>query len=397
MEFIFGAIISFFITAFFMQSKKDQVIEAEKRSLQALRDQTYQSQNSLNESMKRFEAEKTQTFNAIEVAKKELQQKEIDVQNKNEIFARSFLEGRKWLIDMMAEAETKKDLQYVSYLNNKKNPAPSTAKQVEALIKNKNKQLIKECKALEYQIKTYHEYFPLLEEYEEAILDEVINFNEELADQDRTLKYLTTEEYKDLPIDERNQLALDRYTERSKNNAEIGLFYERYIGYLYEQKGWEVIYQGALAGRLDRGVDLICKKGNIVKLVQCKCWAKNKKIYEKYIFQLFGVLQSSIYTNEFGPNKIIEAELVITNSLDSFAEYMAKILGISVKQQRLEKDYPKIKCTTSSEGEKIFHLPMDQQYDKIIMNGKKDRFYAHTIKEAVSKGHRRAFRYQFGN
>lgn len=389
-----------------MIPKRDEMIEAEKKSLQKLRSDITTEKDNLNKQINNFEADKAQSLKSIELERdlnlksiknsiESLNRLKMELKQKEEVFSRSFLEGRNWLIDLISEAKTARDLQYVSYLNNKKRPAPSTAKEIKDLIKNKNKKLIKKNKSLEYQVKTYHEYFPLLEEYEDAILDEVINFKEDLSDQDNTLKYLTTDEYKKLPEDKKNQLALDRYTNNQKNNVQIGLFYERYIGYLFEQAGWNVNYQGALAGRLDRGIDLVCTKGDIVKLVQCKCWSKNKKIYEKYIFQLFGVLQYSIYSNNFGVNKTVNAELIITNNLGDFAEHMAELLNIEVKQLPLKKDYPKIKCTTSVNGEKLYHLPMDQQYDKILMNSTTDRFYAHTVKEATSKGHRRAFRYQF--
>jgi hypothetical protein len=43
--------------------------------------------------------------------------------------------------------------------------------------------------------------------------------------------------------------------------------------------------------------------------------------------------------------------------------------------------------------EKIYHLPFDQQYDKTIIIKNSGEFYAKDVKEAVSKGFRRAFRY----
>ncbi|WP_261863474.1 hypothetical protein [Psychrobacter sp. JCM 18900] len=44
---------------------------------------------------------------------------------------------------------------------------------------------------------------------------------------------------------ELNQKELDRYISKNHSKEEIGLFYERYVGYVFEKKGWHVIYHGA--------------------------------------------------------------------------------------------------------------------------------------------------------
>ena len=49
-------------------------------------------------------------------------------------------------------------------------------------------------------------------------------------------------------------------------------------------------------------------------------------------------------------------------------------------------------CNIGKQGEKIYHLPFDQQYDKILID-KQGEFFAHTVKEAEEKGFRRAFRW----
>lgn len=51
-----------------------------------------------------------------------------------------------------------------------------------------------------------------------------------------------------------------------------------------------------------------------------------------------------------------------------------------------------IKCNIGSNGEKIYHLPFDQQYDKTRID-KKGEFYAKTTEEAEKKGFRRAFKW----
>ncbi|MFA6944293.1 MAG: hypothetical protein WC220_00200, partial [Pedobacter sp.] len=58
--------------------------------------------------------------------------------------------------------------------------------------------------------------------------------------------------------------------------------------------------------------------------------------------------------------------------------------------------YPVIKCNIASDGEKIYHLPFDQQYDKTLIKNNGE-FYAATVREAENKGFRRAFRWRGTN
>lgn len=52
-----------------------------------------------------------------------------------------------------------------------------------------------------------------------------------------------------------------------------------------------------------------------------------------------------------------------------------------------------IKCNVN-QGNKIYHLPFDQQYDRTQIC-KPGEFYAYTVKEAVTAGFRRAYRHRF--
>ncbi|MEK2647070.1 restriction endonuclease [Bdellovibrio sp. BCCA] len=90
--------------------------------------------------------------------------------------------------------------------------------------------------------------------------------------------------------DARAQRALDRYLRRYLSAEEIGKFYERYIGYLYESKGHDVNYHGALSGYNDMGRDLIVRRRDETLVIQAKCWSKIKLIQEKHIFQIFGTM-----------------------------------------------------------------------------------------------------------
>lgn len=46
------------------------------------------------------------------------------------------------------------------------------------------------------------------------------------------------------------------------------------------------------------------------------------------------------------------------------------------------------------EGGKIYHLPFDQQYDKVKIEKNKGEFYCSTVQEAEKAGFRRAYRWK---
>lgn len=210
---------------------------------------------------------------------------------------------------------------------------------------------------------------------------------------EKTTKYESTT----LNENERSQKELDRYIRKNHSKEEIGLFYERYVGYVFESKGWHVIYHGAKKGKEDEGIDLICIKEDRVRLVQCKYWSQNKTLFENSIFQLYGTWQLRVKNNEFG-SKRIDAYIITSTTLGKVAKNSAETLGVKFTENfALNKNYPQIKCTTTKDGEKIYHLPTDQQYDNIGINKDSRRFYVSTVANAVAKGHRRAYRHAFHN
>ena len=68
-----------------------------------------------------------------------------------------------------------------------------------------------------------------------------------------------------------------------------------------------------------------------------------------------------------------------------------KELNIELKEKmKMDKQYPCIKCNISVKGEKIYHLPFDQQYDRTKITPKKGDLYVATVAEAEAAGFRRA-------
>lgn len=289
-------------------------------------------------------------------------------------------------------------------------------------IREEKRALIAKNKAYAWELAYIRQLLPWISEIEEEPIEAQNKvFNTEYNKKDAAGYWLTPEEYQQLPTIERNQRALDRYKKRHKSNAEIGRDYERYIGYLYEKEGYTVTYYGIERGLDDLGRDLICTKGNEVHVVQCKCWSNLKKkiIREKHLNQLYGTFVAYKIARSMGItieelSNISEAQVkrISQGRLDLYrispvfystvpfsptALAFAKLLNIECLQKALG-DYPMIKCNISARtGERIYHLPFDQQYDKCVITPSEGEFYASTVQEAEDAGFRRAIRWLGNN
>lgn len=185
------------------------------------------------------------------------------------------------------------------------------------------------------------------------------------------------------------QNALDKWKNRKKNDWDIGIEYERYIGYLLECEGYKVSYVGATQGLNDRGRDLIATKKKNGLVIQCKRWSKDKTIHEKHIHQLHG---STTVLSIQNPEITYRSVFVTTTELSPEAKKDAALCNIEVIAQFPMSEYPLIKCNSNMKGQKIYHLPFDPQYDLIIISKNKESCYAWTVEEAEAKGFRRAYR-----
>ena len=155
------------------------------------------------------------------------------------------------------------------------------------------------------------------------------------------------------------------------------------------------------------GRDLICKKDNAVEIIQCKRWAQEKIIHEKHIYYLFGTtveyfienfgdkenLQLSLFPDLVRKRNVIP-KLVTTIDVSDKAEQVAKVLGVVIEKVPSEP-YPSVKCNVARRtGEKIFHLPFDQQYDTILIEEERLERYVETVAEAEALGFRHAYRWK---
>lgn len=266
------------------------------------------------------------------------------------------------------------------------------SKEIVDELKVKYKEAIEKQMELEEKISLYKDIFPVLNEDIEQPKQNDIDVNVP----DMVSNWLTQEEYFTLPEVERNQRALDNYLKKSLSKWEIGKMYERYIGWQKEQDGYKVDYNGIKYKKEDKGIDLICEKNDEVLIIQCKNWSSSKTIFEKHIFQFFGTLfyarEKEKENNPFAP-KTVRGIFYTTTEVSDFARNAANTLGIELVKNDLNKGYPCIKCNIGKNGEKIYHLPFDQQYDSTVITPNRGEFYARTCQEAERAGFRRAMKH----
>lgn len=306
-----------------------------------------------------------------------------------------------WLSDKYADYHFLLDKQDIVKKKRNGKEAICTEKQKE--FAKANRELRRRNRELELIIKKIETENPYYEEIvDESTEDSILN-NENSSNNDRIK--LFTNENEDIDKSEVQQRALERYINRRKSKNAIGKEYERYIGYLFEQRGYKVAFHGIKKRYEDLGIDLICVKQNQIILVQCKYWSSQKEIRENAINQFFGTSMKYYMDYKKGNLDLFDFGIpfdenfkpifITTTNLSDTAKEFADVLRIKIDTIPFDNDYPRVKCNINSKGEKIFHLPFDQQYDNIQIC-QKGEFYAYTVKEAEEKGFRRAMRY-FGN
>jgi Restriction endonuclease len=297
-------------------------------------------------------------------------------------------------------------------LETKPRPAYVQAEKIKIIAQEK-KLFKKEFLTAKYIITYYEALFPWLREYVGFNSEELLRSvyaTSPAEEEDPVSFYISAAEFKRLPVSERNQKALDRYWNRDKDPWQIGRDYERYIGYLYEGKGFKVQYHGIEKGKEDLGRDLVCTKGGEVEIVQCKYWAQQKGslVRENHITQLYGTTikyfldalghrshSQTYFFPEFIRERGIRPVLVTTTDLSETAREFAAILGIRVDKISMDKTYPCIKCNINAQtGERIYHLPFDQQYDKAVIVLNTEECWVGTVLEAEKLGFRRAWRWK---
>jgi hypothetical protein len=339
----------------------------------------------------------------LDIYKRDLESKEAELRMREEDIGKLIkekTEGFPWLAQAYADYLHLQDFKRANYLEHKSHPARKAAEQVRE-VASQRRVAEKLYRVLKYKLEYYENLFPWLIDFTGEDIDDLIRqimqrkekVREELQELDDPVKkWLTQSEYSKLPAVERNQRALDRYWQKPKTKWEIGRDYERYVGYLYESAGYAVYYQGIVEGLADLGRDLICVKDNSAEIVQCKCWSQAKQIHEKHIFQLLGTVIAYRIDH---PKMRITSLFITSTTLSERARQFAKELSIRWTENHPLRRYPCIKCNVSQrDGTKIYHLPLDQQYDRTLIEEERNECYVETVKEAEDLGFRRAFRWR---
>jgi DUF2075 family protein len=351
--------------------------------------------------------ENQKTLEKIELAKNDLAERRTSVEQ----LKKELSDGNPYLARVISEFYYYRDNKVSEYLKSKKHPAIVASEKIKECAAE-NRELRRKFKITYNRIKLYEEVFPFISDLEPEDIDFILEHKRQksnLSEKDDPVRQYVPE-YDKLSEEERNQKALNRYLKGKKSNWEIGKLYERYVGYLYEHKGYKVEYIGIEKGFEDLGRDLICRNDKETLVIQCKYWASHKEIREAHINQLYGTTVKH-FIDEFKnrsdkmkyslfPDLLIRDEVNIkpvfftSTRLSKTAEDFANALGIRIIQEHpFDQNYPMIKCNLNSQtGEKIYHLPIDQQYDNVLMQNEK-RTYVKTVKEAMELGCRRAYRW----
>ena len=411
--FIFAAILCIVVQLFLLKlcsitercKKELSEKEAEIKRLDAAFNKKIESINSEKEKeIKRLDA----AFNRkIEFIKNDFNHK-IKVQEQINNGISKLLKTKKpfsQLACMVADYETSIFQKDEHYLRHKPRPANVAADKVremrEILAEN-----VAECKQMLYKYEFLLSVFPELHDYiedEEALISisdytTISDFND---NRDRVLDWISENDYRTMPVDERNQLALDRYKNRTKSNWEIGIEYELYVGYLLREGKhpfngkYHVLQYGELNGLADLGRDIIAERAELdgsrtILIIQCKRWSEQKVVHENAICQLYGTTVEYKIRHRNYINCKFTPVFITTTELSDMAKEFAKYLGVVVYIISMG-EYPMIKCNING-GEKIYHLPFDQQYHRTEIK-KEGEFYASTVKEATSRGFRRAMKH----
>ena len=296
------------------------------------------------------------------------------------------------LAEMYADLSYLFDLQDADALIHKDRPAPVAAETVRAHAAEK-RNLRVALKQLEYKLSVYNTLCPWLEDLSSVSTDDLHQLTagpDDVPPIDPVHSLLSSDEWRTLSTAQRNQLALDRYVaSHHKTSWQIGRDYELFVGNVYTRKGYQVDYTGSQLRYNDLGRDLIARKGSTTLIIQCKYWSKEKQIHEKHVFQLFGT--SICYAIDH-PAQSVKCLLVTNTSFSDAAQRFAKKMDVALVDGLDIGTFPRIKCNIGKSGERIYHLPMDLQYDNVSIS-KPGEFFAMTVAQAEAAGFRRAYKW----
>jgi hypothetical protein len=315
-----------------------------------------------------------------------------------------------WLATAIADLHQLEAERNAKFLETKKHPAQKAADAIREQAKRRRVAEL-ESRILRYRVEYYEKLFPWIVDYVgDDVPDDVVDVSGLSNDEneDPVTRWLTPAEYERLPTVEKYQRALDNWMRSAKSRWEVGRMYERYIGYVYETQGYDVAYTGAVEGFEDMGRDIIAQRGAELLVIQCKYWSAATVIREKHVFQLIGTSieygfrlgklhaapQLSLFRTAIEEVGIVPV-LYTSTTLSTEAKEAAAKLDVRLYESVPIAPYPMIKCNVAQrDGEKIYHLPFDQQYDRVKIEADRGERFVYRISEAENAGFRRAWRWR---
>ena len=367
-----------------------------QQMLKELRIENQEAKIDNNMTMKRC-AEAELKFQKLQESFEKLEKKDSKREEILKKTIESNLEAMPYLAGMMADFLTL-DIEVQAEIRNwgnNKNRKEEIRKIRE--IRASAKERIEEAKLAVYQLEYLKQLYPELQDVLETDYKD-LDYKSEIPKSDPVRNYLSDDEWRSLSSTERNQRALDHYIEsHRKTKWQIGRDYELSVGYEYEQHKWEVEYFGSVKKLDDMGRDLIAIRGMERQIIQCKYWATGKKIHEKHIFNLYGTVITYCIENGLPFNSNFVKGVFFTNiELTSKAKEVARLLRIRVVENHDYKEFPRVKCNIGKDEygkeSKIYHLPMDLQYDNVKIKNEGE-CTVFTVEEAERLGFRRAYKW----
>jgi hypothetical protein len=367
----------------------------------------------LKAELGKLRSERADEQGQLAVRTKELAAQKCRLEEEQTAFAQLRSErtaGFPWLANAFADYTQLRALRRADALDTKAHPAKKAAEQLRETAAEL-REAENRARLHVYLLQYYESLFPWLIEFRELSEEDANSLATALVPDsggqsadDPARRWLTDGEYVSLTTVEKYQRALDRYFESRKTNWQVGRDYERFVGYLFEQEGFRVDYRGALLGLEDMGRDLVAKRRNEIRIVQCKRWAAGKTIHEKHVFQLFGsaleyqlrledTLQPFLGDTVRHVPEVIPV-LYTSTSVSAMARRVADRLKVKIVEMFHPHPYPCIKCNVSRRtGERIYHLPFDLQYDRVVIEPERGEVFMATVAAAEAAGFRRAYRW----
>ncbi len=168
--------------------------------------------------------------------------------------------------------------------------------------------------------------------------------------------------------------------------ADYGRQYERYVGYLFESRGFTVSYRGISEEKEDGGIDLVAKAPRKIRLIQCKRWRNAVNV--DVISRLQGAVERFIYEERKGKTAemrtSIRGVIACSGGIAKEAEDMSRHFGIYVMSNLQYQYYPAIKAQRITDDAGRFLLPFSTGYDRMKLNLKRGDRLFYTVREAFS-------------